>query len=325
MESIPYELIAKYLFGECTKAESLSLDAWRESSQENEKTFQDLAKTFAVSGVKPGEMNEVKAETLRMINSQRLSGTPKTKLNKWFFAFCGAAAAAVILGIFFISSRPKAGVGAQEVVVSTLPGQKSQISLPDGTKIWLNSGTTIAYASDYNLHNRKVCLREGEAYFEVAKSEKNQFLLDANGLGVRVWGTKFDVSRYSNDSEFSIVLQSGHIDVLDASMATVLGMLPGQKYTLDVESGSSDLSTCDVSDDGLWRFGELRISRENLTQVVSKMEKWYGVNIVLQGKRSDNLYWMSIKTESLREMLDLINKIHPIRYTIKGSNVTITE
>jgi len=324
MESIPYDLIARYLFGECTSAESRALDQWRGSSEENEKAFRDLSKTFAASGVKPDEMKGVKADALKGI-SRKLS-TEKPKNHNWLYAFYGAAvAAAICLGVYFAFSTPESGNESREVVVSTLPGQKSQISLPDGTKVWLNSGTTIAYSSDYNLHNRKVILKEGEAFFDVAKSEKNQFILDANGLGVRVWGTKFDVSRYAADGEYSVVLQSGHIDVLDANLSTVSEMLPGQKYTIDIASGNSDLSSCDVTDEGLWRFGELKISRENLTQVAGKMEKWYGVRISLQGNRSDNLYWMSIKTESLREMLDLINKIPPIRYTIKGSNVTITE
>jgi transmembrane sensor len=324
MESIPYDLIARYLFGECTSAESRALYQWRESSEDNEKAFRDLSKTFAASGVKPEEMKRVKADALKGISRKLLTEKPKN--HNWLYAFCGAAAAAAIcLGVYFAFSTPESGNESKEVVVSTLPGQKSQITLPDGTKIWLNSGTTIAYSSDYNLHNRKVILKEGEAFFDVAKSEKNQFILDANGLGVRVWGTKFDVSRYAADGEYSVVLQSGHIDVLDANLAPVSEMLPGQKYTMDIASGNSDLSSLDVSDEGLWRFGELKISRENLAQVASKMEKWYGVRISLQGHRSDNLYWMSIKTESLREMLDLINKIHPIRYTIKGSNVTITE
>jgi len=199
------------------------------------------------------------------------------------------------------------------------------VVLPDGTQIWLNSGTVISYPSDYNIKNRDVTLEEGEAFFDVAKSPENKFILNAGKIGVKVYGTKFVVSRYSDDPGIDVVLQSGHVDVLSDKGGRLSEMHPGQKFVFDKKSGKMALSSCDASLEGLWRYGKLVIEHKTLAHVASEMERWYGVSIDLSGNYDpDAYYWMTIKTESLREMLVQLDKLIPLTYKIDGDDVSIS-
>lgn len=74
----------------------------------------------------------------------------------------------------------------------------------------------------------------------------------------------------------------------------------------------------------VWRLGKLKIENENLQEIVQKMERWYGIKIQLHDVPENKRYWMTIKTESLREMLEIINRVTPITYTINGEEVSIT-
>ena len=84
------------------------------------------------------------------------------------------------------------------------------------------------------------------------------------------------------------------------------------------------MTACDAEEEAIWRLGKLKVNGEGLAEVVRKMERWYGVKIVLNNINTSKHYWMTIKTESLKETLEIINRITPIDYSINGEEVTIT-
>ena len=89
------------------------------------------------------------------------------------------------------------------------------------------------------------------------------------------------------------------------------------------DNGKCSLMACDAELDAIWRLGRLRIEGDGFKDLVEKMERWYGVDIKVEGRNLPNQYWMTIKTESLREMLEIINRITPIEYWINGEEVRI--
>lgn len=323
---ISYELLAKYYSGECSQEELAQVEGWKKTSEENERILEELACIFSSAFTNVSDIDTCMEDVLDAMRLPKDTKRPTVRNRFWQpLATVAAAALALFFGLALLTqNKESARSRASEMTVSTLLGQKSKLTLPDGTTIWLNSGTTISYSADYGIKDRKVSLLEGEAFFDVAPSEEHDFIIRADSFAVRVFGTKFSVCNYKDESHYSVVLQSGHVEVLDQNMKKVSEMHPGQRYLYDVATGIGTISVYDAVDEGLWRFGELRITRETLPQVVRKMERWYGVHITLESYSSD-LYWMTINTESLREMLDLINKIHPITYTINGSEVHITE
>ena len=240
----------------------------------------------------------------------------------------GIAAAVALVSIlafaFVKVGRTEKLYASQMITVRTMPGQKSEVELPDGTRIWLNSESEITYPADYKVNNRNVSLTRGEAFFDVAKSETSKFLLDAGELGVKVYGTRFNVRRYDEDPEVDVALEEGHIDVLSPEGGRWAEMFPGQKFTLEKTTGDKSLVKCDAGIEGIWRMGELVIDQASFDKVLKSMERWYGVRITVSGEYdAGRQFWMTIKTESLREMLDKLDRLIPFSYDINGEKVTL--
>lgn len=217
----------------------------------------------------------------------------------------------------------KADTAPGEVVVESPPGQKSKLYLPDKTLVWLNSGSKLTYYTDFNSGNRTVLL-EGEAFFDVSHNKQLPFDVMAGELKIEVLGTSFNVNAYEGERNTVVSLLNGKVMVRNAADdALISEILPQHKIVIDKTDDSFRLLECDADMEGIWRHGQLRINNDHLLQLISKMERWYGVNIHLAGEPVDEYYWMTIKTESLTEILELINRITPIHYKIEGEEVTV--
>lgn len=320
-----YDLIAKYLSGECSEAERLRLDAWRKETPENDAIFAETSRLWASASAAGGEFDAVRSSVLERIQGRRR----KTLARRWLRAACGVAAGLVLFagGLLWGSraTRSDAAADIAMVTVSTAPGEKSEVTLPDGTHIWLNGATRLSYPTGYSARNRQVTLAEGEAYFDVAKSESSRFLLQTPDFGIKVYGTRFNVRRYARDDRQEVTLDEGRIEVLGGDGRLISAMHPGQKYTRDATTGNGTLSDCEKEHEGLWRLGELRMERETLPVILEKVGRWYGVRIQVDGNDgAGRYYWMTLKSESLREALGLLEKIAPIRYQIEGEVVKVT-
>ncbi|MBK5720008.1 FecR family protein [Dysgonomonas sp. Marseille-P4677] len=234
-----------------------------------------------------------------------------------------AATIALITGFSFSLFHIKSITPAQkEVTVESPPGQKTKLFLPDGTLVWLNSGTKITYNTDYGVDNRNIEM-EGEAFFDVTRNENLNFKISINDIEVSVLGTSFDVEAYRGDKEISVSVINGRVSVGKIN-DKVFGVLkPNEKIVINKDDNSFKLKICDPEIDGIWRHGQLKIINDPMPVVISKMERWYGVKITIEGQMSHENYWLTIKTESLTEILELINRITPINYQIKGEEVTI--
>ena len=236
-----------------------------------------------------------------------------------------AAILALILGFSFSTLFPKEEEDARLVSFTAPVGQKAEVSLPDGTKVWLNSGSTLTYSTDYAKDRRSVKLN-GQAFFDVVRDSKRQFDVSVGDVKVLVHGTAFDVNGYGDHSELEVVLLRGHVTVVSALTDKLLAdMKPNQKVIIPLhEMEKCKLEACDAEVESVWRLGKLKIENENLQEIVQKMERWYGIKIQLHDVPENKRYWMTIKTESLREMLEIINRVTPITYTINGEEVSIT-
>lgn len=327
MDKIPYELIAKYLSGECLPEEERTLERWLDEGLENRKIFEELSQEW--SAVSSSEKySRVKSGVWSDLENQIYSSSRRVRGSGIFRRIAGIAAAVVMASVltfaFLKVDRTEKLYASQMITVRTMPGQKSELELPDGTRIWLNSESEIVYPADYNINNRNVSLTRGEAFFDVAKSETSKFMLNAGELGVKVYGTRFNVRKYDEDPEVDVALEEGHIDVLSPEGGRWAEMFPGQKFTLEKATGDKSLVKCDAGIEGIWRMGELVIDQASFDKVLKSMERWYGVRITVSGEYdASRQFWMTIKTESLREMLDRLDKLVPFSYDINGGKVTL--
>jgi transmembrane sensor len=202
-------------------------------------------------------------------------------------------------------------------------GQKSKVILGDGTIAWLNSGTTIKYSSSYNKKNREVELT-GEAYFDVADNRKLPFEVSASGLKVRALGTHFDFMAYPEDETFSVTLVEGKVQINTPDNKKI-DLLPNQKAIYNKSDNKLIIEKVDPVFSISWKDNVLKFDNESLPDILAHLERWYDVKFyypedVLNSQR----FTLTIKTESLREVLELIRISTPIKFKIDVDSVYIT-
>jgi len=326
-----FPLITAYLSGSISATDKLLLEDWIGQSEDHAVYFHQIKIIYDSLDVanRKSAFNDEQAYDLFRQRVQAAE-SPQTVKNIQTYTrrsliriAAVAASIALIVGLSFSWFNKPAEAAPGKVLVEAPSGQKSRLYLPDGTEVWLNSGSQLTYFTDFNTGNRDVLL-DGEAFFDVSKNPALPFHIVTHGVRIEVLGTSFNVSSYSNEKDITVSLLEGSVSVMNATDGTQLAALsPGQKLSVNKYTHDHKLTACNADMDGIWRHGKLRIDNDPLSEVIAKMERWYGVDIEFEGKPSNERYWMTIKTESLTEILELINKITPINYQIKGEEVTI--
>jgi ferric-dicitrate binding protein FerR (iron transport regulator) len=299
---------------------------WCKLSEENKTEFISLRKAWAISENIDKKIAEAKPSIWNNIINNISAHTPKiyTKRNLFYYSSISAAVALFLMfgvNLYINKSLLNNTVASTNMYIPK--GEKGQLYLPDGTKVWLNSDSKLTFSSDFNTKNRVVIL-EGEAYFDVTKNEKHKFTVKTAQLDVVVHGTAFNVSAYTQSPNINISLQRGAISVLKSTSSELLAsLLPNQSISIDKQLYTTRVNTFEADSDIAWTFEELIFEHASIDEVFSKMENWYGVNITLTSSKPDLKYRFKVKSESLTEILQLINKITPIEYQVDGKEVIV--
>jgi transmembrane sensor len=203
-------------------------------------------------------------------------------------------------------------------------GQKSQVIMPDGTMAFLNSGTILKYDNSFGKRNRFVEL-VGEAYFEVSHNKELPFIIRANEVEIEVVGTKFNVMAYPDEEYVETTVTEGKVNVRDIAGTSSLFLTANQKATY--HKPTKVLSLKDVNSDPSvsWKDNVLSFDNENFNDVIKKLERWYNISIIVEGKDSlEDRFTLTIRHESLKEVLDLISLTTRFEYAINNDQVKIT-
>lgn len=323
---IPYELIAGYLSGEINSSETETLEIWRKSSPENEHTFQELREIWILTTASDKSNIPDKEIVWSKLTSKMKIVKDKQLYSRQFLVRIASIAAsiALIIGLSFsYFTSYETNLPLNEIIVRTQGGQKSEMILPDGTSVWLNSKSSITYDTGYGIKNRTVHL-DGEAFFDVMHNDNKTFEIISGDIKTVVHGTAFGVKAYKEDNSVDVSLLRGHVTIHSASANKLLANLnPNQKAVISKNTLITQIAYCNAETENIWRYGRLRIEGDYVSEVISKMSRWYGVNMSIQGTPKNEQYWFTVKTESLTEMLSLINRITPIHYSINGEEVII--
>ena len=196
-----------YLAGEASETEVKELFSWIDSSPKNREEFIQYKKIWALTS---------KAETHQDIswNPELVNSGKSGKLRQLATYTKYAAAVIIFLGLGMLLqylAGPKNSTVytyLADTQIEVPKGQMSSVILPDGTKVQLNSGSKLVYASGFNSGERTVNL-EGEAFFNVAKDKKHSFIIKTKSLDFKVYGTSFNVQAYPEDSEINTTLVEG--------------------------------------------------------------------------------------------------------------------
>jgi ferric-dicitrate binding protein FerR (iron transport regulator) len=198
----------------------------------------------------------------------------------------------------------------------TVPfGQMSQITLSDGTKIWLNSGTTLRYPEGFAANSRTVSI-DGEAFFQVAKMAHNPFTVNTSEMKVEVLGTSFNLSAYKEDATTSLTLVEGKVDVQNNAGKTIAYLSPGQMATKNKNETTLEIQNVKTAFYIAWKEGEIFFEDERLDQIAVKIERWFNVDISFANEhlKSQKFTGTILKNKPVDQIMQALELLSPIRF-----------
>ncbi len=166
---------------------------------------------------------------------------------------------------------------------STLSGQKSIVTLFDGTKVILNSDSKLKYPPKFGNFSREVYL-EGEAYFEVAHNSKKPFIVHSGKLSTKVLGTKFNITAFPNEAEIKVSLVEGKVVVLKENSPKEvenINLLPHQQYTYNNKTKSGKVKRFNILKETGWKDNQYVFDDESLNKALIKLSRAFGVEFKL--------------------------------------------
>jgi transmembrane sensor len=234
-------------------------------------------------------------------------------------SFLKVAAVAVILisigsMLYFIG---KMAIMNKEIVAVTSNYQKNfLVSLPDGSKIFLNRNTSLSYRSNFGRHSRNVTL-SGEAFFEIASDSTKPFIIDAGKASVKVIGTSFNVLTNNSDSAVEVFVKTGKVMLYDHSGNQNIMLEPGYIGKMDSSTPTKILNN--DPNYMAWNTGRLVYDGQKLDIVFKDLKKVYNMNIVADDPDILNETWTSpIENQSQDTIIRLICTSFNLSYTKDG-------
>lgn len=206
-------------------------------------------------------------------------------------------------------------------------GQKARVMLPDGSTVWLNSGSSISYSSGFNHRNRTLELT-GEAFFEVQKNKGIPFWVHTPFLSVKVTGTKFNVNAYNEEPIVETSLVEGQVDVLfQEGQHKARKLTPGNTLTYSKQAHAATIHPLNTDAVTGWMDNRLVFINDGFPKVVHKIERWYNVEVICNVKdfETHKLTVRLRQGEELGNLLNILEKAMEAECSMKANKVYITK
>jgi ferric-dicitrate binding protein FerR (iron transport regulator) len=321
----PWHIFFKCFRNQATTEEVAEIKDWLGEDIENLEMLNEVYNVFAISTVVPQPLNPDVQKAWYKID-QKISMTSSVKKINYKFIYA-VTAAVLVLGLLLFGVVDNYlridRLSHQFTEVTTLPGQKASITLPDGSKVWLNSSSSLKYANNFNVRKREVIL-SGEAFFKVFKDKSRKFRVKSGILDVEVYGTSFNIKNYPDDQFQEVSVADGIVGV-SSNIQEIRKLKKGEQAVLNKESKKILFKTEDADLVTAWKNNELIFRNKPVDEVCKSLESWFGVNIKFD-KRMIGVhnYTFKIKTESFKEVLEMMQVMTPFKYTINGKDIEIT-
>jgi ferric-dicitrate binding protein FerR (iron transport regulator) len=202
------------------------------------------------------------------------------------------------------------------------------IQLSDGTKIHLNSGSSIRYPVKFIKGADREVFLTGEAFFEVTEDTERPFIVSSDDLVVTVLGTTFNVKAYPEDKEINTVLVSGSVGLSNKGNPTTDSTLlePGHMASWDKTSNAMAMEAVDTDLHTSWIHGRLVLKRTPFEQIIPKLQRHYNISITNNYPiLNDKVFTASYDIETIEEVMESLNEIIPFYFEVDGNEITINK
>ncbi|WP_373719841.1 FecR family protein [Bacteroides heparinolyticus] len=310
------ELLQKYISGDATEQERQHVTEWIQENPENMREYLAQRRLYDIA----------LWHTQPVATAQQTGKRKKTLLHRIWIETAKIAAmlAIILLGTHYWSEKRQPQEIETYQTVYVPAGQRTELELADGTRVWLNSRSTLVFPGNFNGKMRNVKL-DGEGYFSVAKNTERPFIVETAKCNVKVLGTEFNVMAYAADSTWETALFQGAVELYLPNAATPsVRMEPNSMVSL---KGNRLLKSCIKETEHFrWREGLICFNNITVRDMFEKLKLYYGVDIVVNNtKILNNRYTGKFRTsDGIEHVLRVLRLKNRFTYTRDDENNRIT-
>jgi transmembrane sensor len=327
------DLVARYFSGELTEEEIRILSGLVAASAENKKLFEDYSKTWQLIEQETIEksvdtdnewsqfITPLKERSLTEVEADFINKTPVRNMN--FVRFARIAAVFIVLVLSSIWLYSYLNKPQEKILMAS--DNTIEATLPDGTHVTLNNGSTINYPSKFSKDKRKISL-QGEAYFDVAHDAAQPFVITSGNVCIEVLGTSFYVNTDGANGNIEVILTTGKVAVYYADKPDQKVILsPGERVEFPKEE--ADFSKTVNTDENYmaWKTKKIVFSDQTLNQIVAQLNKVYHTNIsISQPNIGDCRMTATFDNQELDAVLHVIKATLDVEIHKKGNTFVIS-
>jgi ferric-dicitrate binding protein FerR (iron transport regulator) len=300
---ITTELLMKYIAGDASLSEKEDIQQWIEASEENRKEFMRLRILYDM--------------TLAHEPEQSLPQIAKPTGRIFLELAKIAAVICITFGCSYYFLSHLLEREEEETAMQTLhipAGQRAELTLTDGTKVWLNALTTLTFPNKFTKDSREVYL-DGEAYFDVSHNTEKVFTVNTNQYLVKVYGTEFNVSAYSRNGLFETALIDGSVEVVALHDTQKIQLSPGDRvYLKDRKLVSASILDYNHF---LWKKGIISFEHERIEDILVKLRLYYDISVENRNTEINNMrYTGKFHTkDGIEHVLNVLKIPTKLRFT----------
>jgi ferric-dicitrate binding protein FerR (iron transport regulator) len=249
------------------------------------------------------------------------------------------------VGIYTLSHHKK--ISSNQQILAAQYGKRIHTILPDGSSVWLNSGSSIKYANNLIVNGKREVLLTGEGYFDIKHDAKHPFIVHAGKLNIVVLGTAFDVKAYTGDKYIETTLIRGKVEILNNSKPdSKIVLYPNEKVCINTnqnevkeakivnkapvaDSVSSEKNTPPtLPDENItetsWVNNSLSFRKQGFTDLAKQLERWYNVEIIFDNDTySSKQFTGTFKNQDINEVMRALQFTQPFHYAITNNQIHI--
>ena len=319
------DLLIRFLTKTCTQEELLEVEQWISADRANAAWLFEMERIWSLKDeLRYSEKKIIKAAYNRFTKAIYPVTQRKTANNTPGWLRYAAAIIIVLLlsaNIYQIFKKDKSSDEVATNIIEVPVGQRVTVTLADGTKVWLNSGSILSYPTPFDPKSRIVHL-DGEGYFEVTADKDYPFVVNTERLEVKALGTKFNVEAYP-DNDIAVSLLEGQLHI-QADTQTAL-MATNDLVTWSKQTGLAHYRNKQVQPVTQWITGELMFVDKRLADIAKVLEKQFGVTIIIGNPElaDESFTCRTQPNPALEQVLKLLENTKKLHYSIQGQTVYI--
>lgn len=313
-------IISKILSNSASVDEILQFSQWLAESKDNHTEF-NMLKSYWEAEVR---LQEKATPDFSFLQLHERIKRKKNRRRFFLYSLSVACSVMVLLGVGLFTRLLTTDQEQQEFKIMADKGQRASVDLPDGSKAWLNSHTTLSYSNMYGQGERVITL-DGEAYFEVAPANGLRFIVKAANMEIEALGTSFNVKAYAEDDAVTTTLFSGKVNVKAGNENAIL--TPNQyaafnKKTQEFTKGSPEHPEYA----SMWLSNEFSSDGQTLGEIAITLNRMYNVHVEFESEKvQKHRFRGAILNKSLDNILAIISLTSPITYSSDGDTIRISE